>query len=193
MLTSILIGQRRVEKTMILSFWPCGPVLLNALARALPFNFAGIQKKSGEHDVADRMSRRQLLAALDEQRIAVAGEIWFLLHKDPIAPTATPGVQTGGFAVHLQGGTAHLFLPPRRSLVERVVAAMIACGDTLREDDPRKTELLVSRIGKLRGNETIAVFWHDGNLFVKQIRRDDLDNRNFAALGSPPAAGAPAA
>lgn len=182
MLTSILIGQRRVEKTMILSFWPCGPAMLNALVRSLPFNFAGIQKKSGAHDLADRMNRKQLLLALDEQKIPVTSEVWFLLHKDPIAPTATPGVQPGGFAVHLQNGIANFFLPPRRSLVERVVAAMIACGDTLREDDAQKSEQLVSKIGKLRGNETIAVFWHDRNLIVKNIRRDDLDSRKLAAL-----------
>ena len=182
MLTSILIGQRRVEKTMILSFWPCGPVAVCAMVSALPFNFAGIQKKSGAHELADRMTRKDLLAALGEQKISVSSEIWFLLHKDPIAPTATAGNQPGGFVVQLQNGTLHIFLPPRRSLVERIVAAMIASGDTLREDDAQKTEQLVSKIGKLRGNETIAVFWHDKNLIVKNIRRDELENRNLTAL-----------
>lgn len=188
MLSSILIGQRRVEKTMIVSFWPCGPAMLAALVRALPFNFAGIQKKSGAHDLADRMNRKQLLAALDEQKFPVTTEIWFLLHKDPIAPTASAGHQPGGFVVHVQDGIVNIFLPPRRSLVERLIAALVECGDTAREDDARKTEQLVSTIGKLRGNETIAVYWHDKNLFVKNIRRDDLEARNFAALAPLPAA-----
>ncbi len=182
MISSILIGQRRIEKTMILSFWPCGPATLSALVAALPFKFAGIQKKSGAHDLADRMTRQQLLAALVAQKFPVATESWFLLHKDPIAPTATTGHQPGGFVVHVQDGMLNFFIPPRRSLVERIIAAMIASGDTLREDDVRKTDQLVSTIGKLRGNETIAIFWHDKTLVVKNIRRDDLDNRNAAAL-----------
>ena len=167
---------------MILSFWPCGPAMLGALTRSLPFKFAGIQKKSGAHDLADRMSRQQLIAALDEQKFPVTTELWFLLHKDPIAPTATAGHQPGGFVIHVQNATVNIFLPPRRSLVERLIGAMIGCGDTQRDDDAQKTEQLVSKIGKLRGNETIAVFWHDKNLVVKNIRRDDLDNRNLAAL-----------
>jgi hypothetical protein len=187
MLTSVLIGQRRIEKTMILSFWPCGPVAVSAMVAALPFHFAGIQKRAvtgapSPHDIADRMSRKQLLAVLDAQKFPVTTEIWFLLHKDPVAPTATVGHQPGGFVVHLQDGTMNIFLPPRRSFVEKVVAAMIACGDTLREDDAQKTAQLVSKIGKLRGNETIAVFWHDKNLFVKNIRRDDLDNRSLSSI-----------
>jgi len=182
MLSSLLIGQRRIEKTMILSFWPCGPAMLAELVRALPFKYAGIQKKAGAHDLADRMSRKQLLAVLDAQKFPVTSEVWFLLHKDPIAPTATAGHQPGGFVVHMENGAANIFLPPRRSLVQRLIASLIHCGDTSRDDDAQKTEQLVSKIGKLRGNETIAVCWWGRNLHIKNIRRDDLDNRNLAAL-----------
>lgn len=182
MLSALLIGQRRIEKTMILSFWPCGPAMLAELVRALPFQHAGIQKKAGARDLADRMSRKQLLAALDAQTYPVVTESWFLLHKDPIAPTAAAGHQPGGFVVHIENGAANIFLPPRRSLVERLMAALVRCGDTARDDDKQKTGQLVSKIGKLRGNETIAVFWWERNLHIKNIRRDDLDARNLAAL-----------
>lgn len=189
MLSSILIGQRRIEKTMILSFWPCGPAMLATMVGSLPFQFAGIQKKAGAHDLADRMTRKQLLDALSAQRFPVEAEIWFLLHKDPVAPAANPGHQSGGFVVHVQNGTANIFIPPRRSLVERVIAAVVGSGDTLRADDPAKTEQLVSKIGKLRGNETIAVFWHGSSLVVKNIRRDDLDGQNMSAIAPVPRSG----
>lgn len=193
MLTSILIGQERVEKTMILSFWPCNVRTVGAIMQALPFHYAGVQQRvgavtPGRHDSATRVSRKQLLAALDDGKYGDYPEVWFLLHKQeqaPISPLASP---TGGLAVYLNNGLADFFIPPRRSLVEKMIAALVARGDTTREDDAAKTENLVRRTGKMRANEALIVHWLDDKMLVRTCRRDEIESRNIAALasGAPP-------
>lgn len=187
MISSLLIGQRKIAKTMILSFWPCNVRVVGALMAPLSFQFAGVQQRIGDtvpnaHDPATRVSRKQLLAALEAGTYADFPEVWFLLHKQEQAPSTPLASPTGGLAVHLNRGLANFFVPPRRSLVERVLAALVARGQTLTADDPLKTEALVRRVGRLRPNEALAAHWIDDRLFVRAIRRDDIDSRNIGAL-----------
>lgn len=187
MISSVLIGQRKIAKTMILSFWPCNVRVVGALTAALPFQFAGVQQRLGDivpntHDPATRVSRKQLLAALEAGTYANFPEVWFLLHKEEQAPATPLASPTGGLAVHLNRGLANFFVPPRRNLVQRVLAALVARGQTFASDDPLKTEALVRRVGRLRPNEALAVHWMDDRLLVRGIRRDEIDGRNIGAL-----------
>ena len=54
--------------------------------RALPFNFAGLQKKSGAHEVADRLTRKQLIAALAEHPKLIQRPIITLDDGTPLTP-----------------------------------------------------------------------------------------------------------
>jgi hypothetical protein len=230
MLTSVLIGYEKVGRTLIVTLWPFSPRDVARVLRELPFHFAGILLRTegdaeGVHypRVQDlgvvgqvdgsrvSVSRKQMLALLEERDLTEVAELRFLLHKGarkivpksadaaaPELPTLAAPPKDAGLKdvtiVHLHRREEVEFLiPPKKSLLTKILDVVIGLGDGEKADDPKKVASLLPRVAKLRGHEALLVTWFRDRMFVRIVRRDELENHNPDALlaGEPPTYGYP--